>query len=113
LSDKQAVLPEAIDLLHAQTRKGMERYGEQLMTHNGRDAREDLVQELIDAIQYQQQRYMELRDHCNSQENEIERLRETWRAVGEAVGLPRHKRGRGEILDAINKLKQGSGEADD
>jgi len=56
---------------------------------------------------------MELRDHCNSQENEIERLRETWRAVGEAVGLPRHKRGRGEILDAINKLKQGSGEADD
>ena len=42
------------------TAQGVETYGQPLMTHNGRDAERDQMEELLDFCQYQQQRLMEL-----------------------------------------------------
>ena len=57
------------DWIDRRTAQGVETYGQPLMTHNGRDAARDQMEELLDFCQYQQQQLMELED-------EVRRLRE-------------------------------------
>lgn len=45
-----------------QCKKGKEKYGTVLMTHNGRDAAKDVMQELSDVVAYVQQIIMERKD---------------------------------------------------
>lgn len=45
--------------LEARAAAGVKKYGTPLRTHNGRDAREDAVQELLDALMYLAQAEME------------------------------------------------------
>jgi hypothetical protein len=47
------------DLLHDRAMQGFKRYGKSLRSHNGRDPRADLVQELADAAFYACQMEME------------------------------------------------------
>lgn len=49
------------DLINERTAIGVERYGEPLQTDNGRDAERDLTEELLDALQYQEQSRLELK----------------------------------------------------
>lgn len=60
-----------IALLDSRQRVGLERYGRPLETWNGRDAMRDLLEELIDALQYAVQVQMEIDDRDET----IERLR--------------------------------------
>lgn len=45
--------------LEKRLRKGIETYGTPLMTNNGRDAANDLIEELLDAIMYAHQLELE------------------------------------------------------
>lgn len=58
-----------IELIRERTKLGMEKYGEPLTTHNGRDSMLDALQESIDLNQYLMQALMEL-------EGEVKRLSE-------------------------------------
>jgi len=58
-----------IELIRERTKLGIEKYGEPLTTHNGRDSMLDALQESIDLNQYQMQALME-------SEAEIKRLSE-------------------------------------
>ena len=46
-------------LLEERRRQGIERYGAELWTRNGRDARLDLLQELVDALGYVAQAHLQ------------------------------------------------------
>ena len=48
------------DWIDQRTEKGVVKYGHPLSTFNGRDARQDAMEEILDFCQYQQQRIMEL-----------------------------------------------------
>lgn len=48
--------------LEARAAVGLRKYGVPLRTHNGRDAREDLAEELLDAFMYATQMEMEEED---------------------------------------------------
>lgn len=50
------------DLLESRTALGIQRYGQALHSYNGRDALQDCLEEVIDAIQYAAQMSMEGRD---------------------------------------------------
>lgn len=52
---------EVITDLHDRTALGIKRYGTPLQTFNGRDALQDLYEELLDASQYCEQLWMETR----------------------------------------------------
>lgn len=54
--------------LEARTAKGVQTYGAPLMTHNGRDALQDLYEELLDALQYMTQWRAEVLDEEFSQD---------------------------------------------
>ena len=49
-----------IEWIDQRTEKGIATYGTPLMTFNGRDAEQDMRDELLDFCQYQQQHIMEL-----------------------------------------------------
>ena len=51
--------PWIAQALDARARVGVERYGTALHTHNGRDAIQDLTEELLDALQYLAQARLE------------------------------------------------------
>ena len=53
---------EVANWIDRRTARGIETYGQPLMTHNGRDVKRDMLEELLDFCQYQQQRIMELED---------------------------------------------------
>lgn len=53
--DREKVLEQVAQDLEARAQVGVERYGERLKTHNGRDAELDLYQELLDALNYSRQ----------------------------------------------------------
>jgi len=55
-------LPGVLDLLRSRSAKGVRTYGRPLATHNGRDALEDLREELADALMYVEQLYRERAD---------------------------------------------------
>ena len=55
----EAVVPDLVQLIHDRSTFGKQRYGVELYTFNGRDAYVDLLQELLDALQYQHQIVME------------------------------------------------------
>ncbi len=57
--------------LRHQYRKGLERYKTPLMTHNGRDAGQDAMQELADAVMYVQQLRMENED-CKAESKQLQ-----------------------------------------
>ena len=69
-----ALLPE---LLAARQRIGLERYGRPLETFNGRDVHRDLLEELLDALQYAVQAQMERTD--------LEAERDRWKAEAMAA----------------------------
>lgn len=56
---RQSVTRAVRDLLDQRERKGVETYGTTLQTFNGRDAGRDLVEELIDGVQYAMQLRLE------------------------------------------------------
>jgi hypothetical protein len=53
---------EAADLVRARMQFGLQKYGTELMTENGRDAIEDCMQEIGDLLMYYQQAVMEDKD---------------------------------------------------
>jgi len=55
----QSVTRSLIDLLSERERKGIATYGRSLETFNGRSAPQDLIEELLDAVQYARQWQME------------------------------------------------------
>ncbi len=63
---------EIYTALKHQYNKGIERYGTVLMTHNGRDAGQDAMQELADAVMYVQQLRMEHED-CQRENRALRR----------------------------------------
>jgi len=48
--------------LNARIELGVQRYGKKLETHNGRNAKQDLMDELLDSLHYSMQDYMESGD---------------------------------------------------
>ena len=69
------------DWIDARTAQGIETYGTPLMTENGRDARNDAFEELLDFCQYQEQSRLELlADNA--------RLRQRIGVARERLGLP-------------------------
>lgn len=56
------VLPLVIADMAGRVAKGAEEYGEPLTTHNGRDALQDLYEELMDACMYIRQAIKERSD---------------------------------------------------
>jgi hypothetical protein len=53
---------DLVEALSKRLQLGIERYGEPLRAHNGRDASQDLVEELLDASVYAMQCYVEAMD---------------------------------------------------
>ncbi len=53
---------ESIRLILERLNLGIERYGTPLQPFNGRDARRDLIEELLDALFYVTQLYLEEKD---------------------------------------------------
>ena len=51
-----------IEFLKARRGKGIRKYGRPLTSFNGRDARDDQMDELIDLVLYQRQEILELRE---------------------------------------------------
>lgn len=51
----EEVRTRAVELLEARKQLGLTRYGSLLQAHNGRDARRDLVEEIVDALVYARQ----------------------------------------------------------
>lgn len=49
-------------MIDERTEKGIQTYGRALETHNGRDALQDLMEELVDAVQYTTQAALERAD---------------------------------------------------
>lgn len=62
VAESRDVEPPLIALIRQRTQLGRTRYGTQLQTHNGRDARVDALQEALDLCQYLMQRVLELED---------------------------------------------------
>ena len=54
-----------IELIRERTKLGIEKYGESLTTHNGRDSMLDALQESIDLNQYLMQKLMESEDEVD------------------------------------------------
>lgn len=61
-SGKQVVLREALALLQTRAAMGLVTYGQPLMTHNGRNASRDWIEECGDRFVYEVQMYLEHRD---------------------------------------------------
>jgi hypothetical protein len=62
LLQKFAAPAEIMRDLSARSREGVRKYGTRLKSHNGRDARLDLYQELLDAFMYATQEMLEGED---------------------------------------------------
>ncbi|EML0342161.1 hypothetical protein V9657_002563 [Vibrio vulnificus] len=58
-ANSTAVVPEVMKDLTDRLAKGVQTYGTPLMTHNGRNALQDLYEELLDAACYVKQLMME------------------------------------------------------
>ncbi len=58
-SGREPVTPRVIEDLQARTERGIATYGRPLESHNGRNALQDLYEELLDAAQYCKQKLME------------------------------------------------------
>lgn len=69
------------DVFFSQWAKGRVKYGSDLMTHNGRDAGEDALQEACDLVAYIVQMAMEMKD----KDAEIERLKQQLKTALEAA----------------------------
>lgn len=54
--------PGLVDALARRNRLGCEHYGTELNTHNGRSARQDMAEELLDALMYAFQAFGEAND---------------------------------------------------
>ena len=84
-SESRPVQPEAIkrftETFTAQWAKGRVKYGSDLMTHNGRDAGNDALQEACDLVAYIVQMRMEMADMAA----EIKRLKQQLKTALEAA----------------------------
>jgi hypothetical protein len=80
------------DLLAARKRLGLERYGSILQSHNGRDAKRDLSEELADAAVYARQ-LQEERGRRTRRGRGVRGVRA--RPVGAVLGREDPQRGRG------------------
>lgn len=79
----QSVTDLVIKDLQIRRESGKEKYGTELMTHNGRDPAKDLYQELLDAVVYLRQELQE---------------REDDRRIRSAVEMLNSVRGHGVVL---------------
>lgn len=80
-------LTEFVELVRYRRELGVQRYGRLLETHNGRDAGQDLVEELVDAACYAMQVRLERRDlEAGNAE-----LRELLRRANAEVRAVRHR----------------------
>lgn len=59
----QASADQIIDKLLPRMRRGVEEYGTFLHTHNSRDAKQDLEEEMLDGLQYAMQALMEAKSY--------------------------------------------------
>jgi hypothetical protein len=64
--NSRLVTEALIDLLRERSAKGIETYGTPLMTHNGRDAQRDALEEALDLCQYLMQMKMEEEDSAHA-----------------------------------------------
>ena len=60
----KTAVDNCFDVLESQYKKGYEKYGRELTTFNDRDSAKDLLEEIIDAIQYATQLEMERNELC-------------------------------------------------
>jgi hypothetical protein len=101
---------ESVGMIRSQQKRGMARYGSELMTWNGRDAGQDAQEELADLTVYltqmrmeradMQQRISELEARCV----ELERERDTWRDIQE-VSVPVGEN-TPTAADMVDKIRQ-------
>jgi hypothetical protein len=81
------VLAELQRMISERTAKGIETYGKPLSTFNGRDAGQDLLEEIADAFQYAMQLNMEI-DRLRLENNRLGFYESLWPAY-EQIGLER------------------------
>lgn len=55
-------VPRLVQLIESRIELGVRQYGSRLLTHNGRDAVQDALEEALDLLLYVAQALMELRD---------------------------------------------------
>jgi hypothetical protein len=77
----ECVQDHLIALIEERKQLGRQRYGSPLMTHNGRDAGRDAVEEALDLTVYSMQVAMELRD-LRAQLASVNALYEQWVKAG-------------------------------
>lgn len=78
-----------IELIRERTKLGVEKYGEPLTTHNGRDAMLDAIQESIDLNQYLMQVLMESEDEvCRLTKEQIKPLADFLMQQSDTIGHP-------------------------
>ena len=58
-NDKPVVIDRVIEALKQREARGLQTYGTRLQPHNGRDALQDALEEVLDAAMYIQQAIME------------------------------------------------------
>lgn len=100
----ECVQDALIALIEERKQLGIQRYGSPLMTHNGRDAGRDAVEEALDLTVYSMQVAMELRD-----------LRAAVARVRQLCADPVHRFtvARADVLAALNSPPETLTPADD
>lgn len=109
---KECVQDALIADIRARRDIGIERYGSALMTHNGRDAVQDALEEAIDLAVYLKQVELETRDR----KAELERLRAEVAAARKYAGEMREFASphgvsvhyADQLLEAMDRAKAGS-----
>lgn len=76
------------DWIDQRTAQGIETYGTPLMTHNGRSARQDAFEEILDFSQYQEQDRLELIDENVMLRDENRMLRDQLNEARAMLNLP-------------------------
>lgn len=78
-----------IELIRERTKLGIEKYGEPLTTHNGRDAMLDALQESVDLNQYLMQALMESEDETRRlSEEQIKPMADFLMQQSDQIGHP-------------------------
>lgn len=76
-----------IELIRERTKLGIEKYGEPLTTHNGRDAKLDALQESIDLNQYLMQALMESEEMQHDDRDELSCLLADYGYLEEEISI--------------------------
>ena len=94
------------------TALGIEKYGEPLRTHNGRSAKRDKTEELLDALQYQYQELMETQDERDTLLAFVQKLAYIPCDTDETTMLDWIEREARELIDKVGGADEhGEGDA--